>query len=641
MERATTEGELNPMTGKSVGITMRSVVIGVIGVTLLCLASPYQDLVYRNMIAGGHSAPLLSMLFFIMLVILNWLVRKISGKALSGYEMATIFCMLLVASGIPSMGLVDYLIPALVAPFYFADQANNWATHFHPHIPIWLVPSKDGNSEIILDFVRGGASVPWAAWIPCLAMWSTFLAAFYLATFSLCRLFSESWIHVERLSFPLVELPLASFEERTQPTWRGPVFWVGVLLPLFIYSWNSLPRYGVEVPAIPLSSNLRRVFGGNVGVFNAIVYPSLIGFFYFVPSTVSCSIWAFFLLMKFEQGIGAWCGTDLISRGGQWYGSSAELHQGMGAMMVLMAGWIWVARSSLAKQFKAALSRKDWAPWGALLGFGYMVSFWHAAGMSLWVGATYFLGFFVIGMALTRLVAQAGLPYVQSAFLPTHWVTTFAGSETLSLQNMSLLGLNFPMSFDMAGFMMPSVMNGLKVSDRTGISRRGILMVMALAVAVALPVSFYSFLTVTYEQGGSAKTSGWFFQGAPTLPFRTFSAMVKNPEGVDWHGVSFTAVGASVTGFLLFVTRRFSGWPIHPLGYMLAGSWVIQLSWFSCCLAWMVKGLILRFGGGQLYRSAAPFFLGLILGGFITPGLWALIAFFSGKLGHAVSTFPP
>ena len=197
------------------------------------------------------------------------------------------------------------------------------------------------------------------------------------------------------------------------------------------------------------------------------------------------------------------------------------------------------------------------------------------------------------------------------------------------------------MSFDMAGFMMPSVMNGLKVSDRTGISRRGILMVMALAVAVALPVSFYSFLTVTYEQGGSAKTSGWFFQGAPTLPFRTFSAMVKNPEGVDWHGVSFTAVGASVTGFLLFVTRRFSGWPIHPLGYMLAGSWVIQLSWFSCCLAWMVKGLILRFGGGQLYRSAAPFFLGLILGGFITPGLWALVAFFSGKLGHAVSTFPP
>jgi len=620
---------------------MRSVVIGVLGVTILCLASPYQDLVYRNMIAGGHSAPLLAMLFFVMLAVLNWLVRKSTGKALSGCEMATIFCMFLVASGIPSMGLVDYLIPALIAPFYYADQTNNWAAHFHPHIPSWLVPTKDGNSEIILDFVEGGASVPWSAWIPCLAMWSTFLAAFYLTTFSLCRLFSESWIHVERLSFPLVELPLASFEDNGKPTWSRSVFWLGVWVPVFIYSWNSLPRYGLEVPGIPLDSDLRRVFGRNLGVFNAAVYPSLIGFFYFVPSTVSCGIWAFFILMKFERGFGAWCGTDLIEKGGQYYGSSAELHQGMGAMMVLMAGWIWVARSSLAKQFKAALRGKDWAPWGTLLGLIYMVSFWGAAGMSLWVGLAYFLGFFVIGIALTRLVAQAGLPYVQSAFLPTHWVTTFVGSESLTLQNMSLLGLNFPMSFDMAGFMMPSVMNGLKVSDRTGISRRGILAVMVLAVAVALPVSFYSFLTVAYEQGGSAKTSWWFFEGAPKLPFRTFMSMAKKPEGMDWHGISFTAIGASVTSLLLFLSRRFSGWPIHPLGYILAGSWVVQLSWFSCFLAWMTKGLILRYGGGQLYRSAAPFFLGLILGGFITPGLWALIAFFTGELGHAVSTFPP
>jgi hypothetical protein len=166
-------------------------------------------------------------------------------------------------------------------------------------------------------------------------------------------------------------------------------------------------------------------------------------------------------------------------------------------------------------------------------------------------------------------------------------------------------------------------------------------MVMALAVAVALPVSFYSFLTVTYEQGGSAKTSGWFFEGAPKLPFKTFLAMSKNPEGMDWHGITFTGIGASVSGFLLFLSRRFSGWPIHPLGYILAGSWVIQLSWFSCLLAWIVKGLILRFGGGPLYRLAAPFFLGLILGGFITPGLWALIAFCTGEIGHAISTFPP
>jgi len=619
-----------------------TIVLGVEAVVLVCWASPYEDLVLQNMIAGGHSAPMLAILFFLVIVVGNGIVRLATRRALSGRHLALVFCMLLVASGIPSMGLVDYLIPTLVAPFYYADPAtNNWAEIFHPHIPGWLVPSKDAADEVIMSFVDGGAAVPWKAWIPCLFWWSTFLLAFYLATISLCCLFRESWIRSERLSFPLMQLPLAAFEDGGRRSWRTPVFLAGVLVPAFIYSWNSLYRVLPDLPPIPLGTDLRPFLGWSCGVFNARTYPALIGFFYFVPTTVTCGIWTCFLFLKFQRLLGVWFGTDIFYRGGQWYGGSSELHQAMGAMFVLMAGWIWVAREDLRRQFREALRGRSWAAWGFLVGLVYMCGFWVAAGMDLWTGLGYFMGIFVICVALSRLVAQAGLPYVQAAFYPTDMMTSFGGTAIFSIKDLSLIGLQFPLAFDPAGIMMPSVFNGLKVADRLGLSRRVLIGVLALAILVALPVSFYSFLSVTYEHGGSGKTSGWFYHGSPTLPFKTFASMQKHPKGVDWHGLSFVGVGAAITSAMLFALRHFPGWPIHPLGYILAGTWVIQLSWCSCLIAWFIKLAVVRYGGGKAYHAAAPFFLGMILGGFVTPGFWALIDLAAGGVGHPVPTFPP
>ena len=622
-------------------ITFRSVAIGLLAVALLCWASPYQDLVLRNMLAGGHSAPLLAVLFFVAIVLLNGLCRWTTACGLAGRELAVVFCMLLVASGIPSMGLVDYLIPTLVAPFYYASATNDWANLFQPHIPEWLVPSKDGSSEVLTDFVKGGASVPWDAWTPCLFWWGTLLVAFYAATFSLCAMFSQSWIREERLSFPLMELPISIFEEPERPRWRTPVFLAGLMLPVFIYSWNNLGRFLPGLPPVPLGTNLARYVGPSMGVFNAKIYPCLIGFFYFVPTTVTCGVWIFFLFLKAQRGLGSWLGTDIFRKGGQWYGGSSELHQAMGAMLVLMAGWIWVSRSSLGRQFRDALKGRTWAPWCCLLSLVYIVAFWAVAGASVGVVLCYFVSFLAIGIALTRLVAQAGLPYVQCAFYPTDMMTTVAGTSVLSVKDLSLTGLHFPLAFDPAGLMMPSVFNSLKVADHLRISKRGLLIVLGLAVLVALPVSFYSFLSVTYEHGGSAKTSGWFFQGSPMLPFKTFQSMLKHSEGVDWHGLSFVGVGAAVTGAMLFLLRHFPGWPVHPLGYILSGTFVIQLSWLSCLLAWLIKIAIVRLGGGKAFRAASPFFLGLVLGGFITPGLWAIIDLLLGEVGNPIPTFPP
>jgi len=41
-------------------------------------------------------------------------------------------------------------------------------------------------------------------------------------------------------------------------------------------------------------------------------------------------------------------------------------------------------------------------------------------------------------------------------------------------------------------------------------------------------------------------------------------------------------------------------------------------------VAWLVKTLLLRYGGAQTYHRAVPFFVGLILGDFIVGNSWTL-----------------
>lgn len=67
-------------------------------------------------------------------------------------------------------------------------------------------------------------------------------------------------------------------------------------------------------------------------------------------------------------------------------------------------------------------------------------------------------------------------------------------------------------------------------------------------------------------------------------------------------------------------------WPLHPLGYVVTqGDWGIKYLWFSVFLSFFIKRQVMRYGGVKAYRRARPLFMGLILGDFITGGLWHII----------------
>ena len=75
----------------------------------------------------------------------------------------------------------------------------------------------------------------------------------------------------------------------------------------------------------------------------------------------------------------------------------------------------------------------------------------------------------------------------------------------------------------------------------------------------------------------------------------------------------------------------------HPLGLTMGGTvFTSGVMWFNVFLAWLIKGIVLKYGGSKLYRQLRPFFIGMILGAFVVSGTWLVIDYFTGMQGNSV-----
>ena len=66
---------------------------------------------------------------------------------------------------------------------------------------------------------------------------------------------------------------------------------------------------------------------------------------------------------------------------------------------------------------------------------------------------------------------------------------------------------------------------------------------------------------------------------------------------------------------------RFAGFPIHPILFLIWGSYPSNCAWASFLIGWFIKQLVVRFGGGGVYQKCKPLFVGLIAGEILVIGI--------------------
>uniref|UniRef100_UPI003750F0EB DUF6784 domain-containing protein n=1 Tax=Armatimonas sp. TaxID=1872638 RepID=UPI003750F0EB len=143
---------------------------------------------------------------------------------------------------------------------------------------------------------------------------------------------------------------------------------------------------------------------------------------------------------------------------------------------------------------------------------------------------------------------------------------------------------------------------------------------IAIATVMGLISSFTIALMLWHGYGAEAKTDAWR-TSMGRQPFENLVALLRNPTAPDLRGLAAIGFGFAFTGGMMFLRARFLSWPLHPVGYAMANTNTMTSTWLPFLIAWLLKILVLRYGGADTYKKFAPFFLGLIAGDLLGGGL--------------------
>jgi hypothetical protein len=193
---------------------------------------------------------------------------------------------------------------------------------------------------------------------------------------------------------------------------------------------------------------------------------------------------------------------------------------------------------------------------------------------------------------------------------------------------------------------LPQHLENMELARRFKIKYQTIAASALAAFVTALAVGMFTFLVFSYYGGETFNGASIFPNYVPgnttassIAAYPLWISHFRGEEGLDkytdihWVRIWFMIIGFGVFGLLTFLRGRFLRFPLNPIGYILLlfSLWYEFVSpyvrggsedigketsflWGSAFLAWLVKKMIIKYGGMNTYKQAKPFFVGLVAG---------------------------
>ena len=600
--------------------------------------------------------PLPALLFLALLLVANLLLRRGgSGWALSNAELLVIFVMVTVALNFSGIVGVRAMVPFISALFYYASPENHFSD-YQRYIPNWWYPRDPALIRHEYEGAPGGA-VPWGAYASPVLLWTVFLLALSALFICLLTLLRRQWTESERLAFPLVQLPLAMLDGRRPRFFADPVMWIGFGLS-FLYNLSRV--LNAITPIVPTPGFYTDLSPFLVGKWQGLqpIYlfhlPQVVGLAYLVPLDVSLSVWLSFVIVKLVQYVGFQMGFRSAN-------FPYMQEQASGGFIAMALALVWMARKDLGLSFRAAFRPGPvpndhplplrWAVFGLFGSVAFLLGWCWVSGMSLKVGALFFFIVVCFALVAARIRAEAGIPFhvVPWGMTMTTLENALGSNGLIAMGGVQsyvvLSSLNWLGRFWLPSMLAESQIESFKWADAVNLRQRKMLYAVVAALAIGILGNFWAQITAMFRWGELN-----MFHGGPQGSFNAmvaqqyFGAMstaVRSPEASRYAETAATGIGAIVTvGLLLLRTgSRFGA--LSPIGYLAATCWGQgNPFWWGFFLAWLMKVLILKWGGMPVFRRLIPGFLGLALGHFAGAGiLMATIGLFMPDLGQLPSWF--
>ncbi len=628
--RARGLGGLTEQIRQRPAVSLRAVLIGF-------LAIPFNTywlvLAYwRYGFDSGTHYPIYSNCLFVLflLITVNALVRRRRpDRTLATGELLTVYVILSVATAWCGPGLLLALPEAISDPFWYATPDNHWAQTVWPNLPTWLTVSNVQATAGLFD----GDSTPYVsevllAWAGPALWWTGITSALMLCYACLSSILRRRWVEDDKLLFPMTTVPLQMAEER-HGLWRSRMMWAGFCVAGVFELFATLHGFFPAVPVIPLYFDLGPLID-QYPPWNAIrwkgvgLWPAVISLCYLMPLDLAFSLWFFNLLWKTELIVSshlAWT-TDTAS------GFPYIDMQSLGGFIALLVSIVWLDRRYLLRvgrrtlglpvsgldESKEPLSYR-WAVVGFAVGIAFICYTFGRAGMTSLTSLSWIANLLLIGVVLTRVRAQLGPPHFEQVGMgPTQFLPVLFGSNAIGPKGLGMLWLSYPFTRHHTENPQPWTLETYKLADSGRMELRRLPWVLVFATALAIVSLFWASLQVLYHIGSVTTSDAFSSHYERRIPVQLDSMLANPSSGPNWALLIAVGVGLAGTAILMVLKMSFYAWPLHPVALPIASAWVMDSALPAVFIAWLVKTMLVHYGGLRLYRQTLPFALGMIIG---------------------------
>jgi len=651
-------------------MTVRAIFIGLLFGLAIASFGYLNDWVFQQAYVASDLIPVSVYGPLVLgLLLINPLLRLAGRAQLKGAEWAVIVSLMLMACVIPGPGLMWNFSNSLVMPHHFRTITPGWRDHklleYAP--PVMLIDPTDDYDKAVAGFksgLQGGrvvpvSQVPWGAWTRTLSFWGPLVGLSFVAGICLVLVVHGQWAHRERLRYPVADfaselLRGAGGSSGLATIFRNGRFWIGLAPVLAIMLINGYQKWNTDSIQIPLQVDLT-AFGQkwpslagvehSYGVLRPTFYFAAVGFAYFVSSNVSFSlgishlVYAGLFIVLTKSGMEmqtSYFGVGL--RSSQLFGSYLGV-----ALIIFYIGrrfYLNVLMAAFCMPHRERIARSTtWACRVALLSAAAMVLMLVFIVHLDWLLAVMFVMLTgLLFLVVTRISVETGLFFIQPSWHAVAVLLGLFGIAAMGPNMLIILALLcVVMTIDPRVCLMPLAATAMRLGESEGIRPRRIAPWMVLAVLLALVVGLFATVYVQYCFGG-----GDLYNWASSAAQFPFQMLEKNLAGFQgepgrWYGLQLehfkpnwdfvyaAGIGLALVWVCSVLRLRLHWWPIHPVLFLVWGTFPLANLAASFLLGWLIKVAITRLGGSQTYRRSKPLFIGMVAGEFLGGIIWAIV----------------
>lgn len=516
-----------------------------------------------------------------------------------------------------------------------------------------------------LAHVIGPLDWPWRDWLGMFAFWGPLVVCFGAAGVALAFLVHTQWARREQLAYPLATIAdalIARERGRRWPTVFGEktFLWaMGSVMALHVIRWLSTwyPDF-IPMPSTSWYFPLRQQWAslGRAGWFaegNGTLFFTIIGITYFLSSEIGLTLGLSQLLIMLAA-------VQFYLTAGHPLSGQDQNMMRLGAYAAYAVMFLWVGRAwyreafayamrwrrrpadgSLSAELSAAAAAARTLA-AALLGFWILLTF--VAEVDWLVAGAFTIFLHLTLLVFMRLICETGLPFLNVHDLHLA-LARLAGYAAVGPQATATLGIAHEAIWrDPRECLPPYAATATELAAKHDVPGRRLLRWLAVTAVVAALAAWWVRNWGDYNWGAMTAADPMAHSSAPRFmmdAIATIHAELRASGSFDESAAAsglgrlallgpekgafpWFAAGAAGVVALTLARYRWRWWPLHPALLLVWNTYPMHVMSHCFLIGWMVKSLVMQFGGGRVYQRLKPLFLGLVVGEIAIGGIFML-----------------